>query len=292
MFLDPEGLELVVDDNRFLLHRDNHIMFLYAYRGYANKPYIAVLRGPSGKNVLEDSPGDHVHHHGVWWGHGDINGVDYYLEVPAEGRRLGRIDHVAFDTIVNEPPTYGFEERLAWHDDNDDVVINEVRFVIVRFRDADHYTVDLTSTYTATRDLDFGTTKESVLPGIRMAEALTCVSGGHIRTSAGIGGETRNWGEPREWFDYWGDRKAMYGLADLKEGVAVFDHPENPNFPNPVFVRAYGPNSPFQGHHFTGPAHLGPQESWRYRHRLVIHTGDTDEADIAGKYTAWVGGQT
>lgn len=287
MFLDPDGLELVIDDRRFLLHRDNHIAFLYAYRGYANKPYIAVLRGPSGKNVLEDSPGDHVHHHGVWWGHGDVNGVDFYLEVPAPGRRLGRIDHIDFESTTDEPPRYGFVQRLEWRDDNDDLVLSERRSVQIDFVDTSHYTVDLDSTYTAERDLAFGTTKESVLPGIRMAEALTCLQGGHIRTSGGGRGESRNFGQPREWFDYWGERKTIYNLDDVKEGVAVFDHPSNPNFPNPIFVRAYGPNSPFQGHHFTGETTLGQGESWRYRHRLVVHAGDTDEAQIEDKYAAW-----
>jgi hypothetical protein len=287
MFLDPEGLELVVDDRRFLVQRDNVIAILYAYRGYANKPYISVLRGPSGRNVLEDSPADHIHHHGVWWGHGDVNGVDYYLEAPAPGRRLGRIEHVAFTATTDANPHYGFTETLRWIDDNDEVVIDEVRDVELRFRDADHYTLDLDSTYTATRDLAFGTTKESVLPGIRMAEALCCVSGGHLRSSAGAKGERRIFGEKVEWFDYWGERKAMYGLADITEGVACFDHPTNPNHPNPVFVRAYGPNSPFQGHHFTGETTLRSGESWRYRHRLVIHSGNTEEADIAAKYAAY-----
>jgi hypothetical protein len=108
MFLNIEGLELVIDERRFLLHADNHIAFLYAYQGYANKPYIAVLRGPSGKKVLEDSPADHIHHHGVWWGHGDVNGVDFYLEAPAPGRRLGRIEHMTFESTTNQPPRYGF----------------------------------------------------------------------------------------------------------------------------------------------------------------------------------------
>ena len=45
------------------------------------------------------------------------------------------------------------------------------------------------------------------MPGIRMAEALTIICGGHIRSSAGERGETRNFGQPREWFDYWGDRE-------------------------------------------------------------------------------------
>lgn len=292
MFLDPDGLELVVDDRRVLLHRDNHIAFLYAYRGYANKPYIAVLRGPSGRNVLEDSPGDHVHHHGVWWGHGDVNGVDFYLEAPAPGRRLGSIEHVAFESVTEEPPRYGFQQTLRWVDDTQTTVIDESRSVDIHFAGADAYTVDLDSTYTARADLEFGTTKESVLPGIRMAEALTGVCGGHIRASTGERGESRNFGQPAEWFDYWGERKAIYGLGDVVEGVAVFDHPANPNHPNPIFVRSYGPNSPFQGHHFTGPASLREDASWRYRHRLVIHAGDTDEAGIADRYRAWTEGET
>jgi hypothetical protein len=290
MFLDPEGLELVVDEQRFLLHADNHIAFLYALRGYTNKPYIAVLRGPSGRNVLEDSPADHVHHHGVWWGHGDVNGVDFYLEAPAPGRRLGRIEHVSFDDITDEPRHYGFVQQLVWIDDESEPMIDERRAVDIHFRDEEHYTVDLDSTYTARRSLAFGTTKESVLPGIRMAEQLTAVCGGHIRTSGGGKGESRNFGQPREWFDYWGERKAIYGLADVVEGVAVFDHPSNPNHPNPVFVRAYGPNSPFQGHHFTGETTLDAGGSWRYRHRLVIHAGDTEEAGIEQKYDEWAKG--
>jgi methane monooxygenase PmoA-like len=287
-FLDADGLELWVDNNRFLVQHDNHIAFLYAYRGYTNKPYIAVLRGPSGRNVLEDSPGDHVHHHGVWWGHGDVNGVDFYLEVPAPGRRLGRIQHCDFEHVTNAPPRFGFTESLDWRDDEGERVIEESRSVLVAFGDPNHYTVDLDSTYTAKRDLAFGTTKESVLPGIRMAEALTGVCGGHIRSSFGGKGERQIFGQPAEWFDYWGDRKAIYGLGDVVEGVAVFDHPSNPNHPNPVFVRSYGPNSPFQGHHFTGETTLASGESWRYRHRLVVHYGDTEEADIAGKYASWI----
>jgi hypothetical protein len=81
----------------------------------------------------------------------------------------------------------------------------------------------------------------------------------------------------------------MYGLGDVVEGIACFDHPSNPNHPNPVFVRAYGPNSPFQGHHFTGETTLGAGEAWRYRHRIVVHAGDTEAADIAGKYASWKG---
>ncbi|MEX2538305.1 MAG: DUF6807 family protein, partial [Actinomycetota bacterium] len=202
--------------------------------------------------------------------------------------RLGWIEHVDFTELIDDLPRFGFVEKLRWSDDRGETVIEETRSVLAHFRDQTHCILDLDSTYAAAKDLSFGTTKESVLPGIRMAEALTCVCGGHLRSSDGGRGETQIFGKPAEWFDYWGERKAVYGLGDVVEGVAVFDHPSNPNHPNPVFVRAYGPNSPFQGHHFTGETTLSAAEAWRYRHRLVVHYGDTEEADIAGKYRAWI----
>jgi hypothetical protein len=287
MKIDPSGLSLVCDDRRFLVQQDNAIAMLYAYRGYANKPYIATLMGPSGRNVLEDSPGDHTHHHGVWWGHGDVNGVDFYLEVPAPGRRLGRIEHTEFSRVTDENPHFGFTETLTWRDDNEAEVIAETRSVDLRFRDESHYTVDLESTYQARADLAFGTTKESVLPGIRMAEALTGACGGHIRSSHGGKGERGTMSVGAQWIDYYGDRRENYGQGDVVEGIAIFDHPQNPNHPNPFFVRAYGPVSPFQGHYFTGEASLAEGDSLTYRHRLVVHYGDTEQAKIAERYTEW-----
>lgn len=288
LLVHPDTLGLVVDDHRFLLQRDNVIALLYVVRGYATKPYIATLMGPSGRNVLEDSPMDHVHHHGVWWGHGDVDGVDFYLEVPAEGRRLGRIEHRDFTDVVEDSPRFGFTERLEWVDDSGEVLIGERRSLLAHYAHKAWYTIDLDSTYTAERDLSFGTTKESVLPGIRVADDLVEVCGGTITSSAGGRGEQEVMGERVEWYDYSGTRQAAYGLGTTTEGIACFDHPDNPNHPNPVFVRAYGPTSPFQGHHFTGATTLAAGQAWRYRHRLLVHYGDTDEADVEGHHQTWL----
>jgi hypothetical protein len=169
-----------------------------------------------------------------------------------------------------------------------DELISERRSLRLHYWDRSHYTVDLESTYTAQRDLAFGDTKESVLPGVRVAEPLTGVCGGHLRASGERKGEGRIMGEPATWIDYWGERKAIYGLGDLVEGVAVFDHPSNPNHPNVFFARTYGPSSPFQGNYFTGPSEMCEGESMTYLHRLVVHYGNTEDADIEGKYQAWI----
>ena len=79
------GAELFVDDARFLVHHTDFITLGYYFRDASNKPFLASVVGPSGRNMVDAQPSDHAHHRGIWWGHGDVNGVDYYLEVPKVG---------------------------------------------------------------------------------------------------------------------------------------------------------------------------------------------------------------
>ena len=66
-------------------------------------------------------------------------------------------------------------------------------------------------------------------------------------------------------------------------GIAMLDHPSNRNHPNAWFARSYGPlgtNLPF----FDGPLTLQAGETWSLRHRIVIHEGGPEEADIQQRF--------
>ena len=169
---------LTVDDDRFVVHGEYYFVLLRYLTGAGRgRPYLATLCGPSGRNMVEDSPVDHLHHHGVWWGHGDVNGVDLYLELPGGDGPVdkGTVSHTGWANIVDDPdgdpPRFGFDEDVAWRDQHGEALLDERRSLLVCFVGDDRYTVDLDSTYVAARDLVFGATKESVLPGIRIAEA-------------------------------------------------------------------------------------------------------------------------
>jgi hypothetical protein len=246
--------------------------------------------GPSGRNMVDAQPSDHAHHRGVWWGHGDVNGVDYYLEVPKqrEDHPLGTIVHVGFDEVVDATPRFGFVERLEWREPSGAVAIEELRSLFVDFGDDDAYTIDLESRYTATVDLAFGDTKESTLPGVRLAERLTVNGGGRMVNSRGQVGESECFGQPAEWVDHSVTRPGVY-WKEYTEGIAIFDHPENPDHPTTWFTRDYGPQSPFEGHHFIGAGTMAAGESLRLRHRILVHVGDTESADVAGAYGDYVG---
>jgi hypothetical protein len=285
---DPE---LLVDDHRFVVRGTDYaadfVTFAYHHRPSARRPYVSTLVGPSGRNVLECPPADHSHHLGIWWGHGDVNGVDFYLENEREDMVHGRIEHVAFDEIVDDAPWFGFDESLEWRDADGEVLLSERRIALLHLADDHWYTLDLDSTYTATIDLTFGDTKESVLPGIRVAEPLLTYAGGTMTSSEGGRGEQACMGEPARWIDRSGPRRGLWH-KEYVEGVAVFDHPDNPRHPARWFARDYGPLSPFPGHHFLGGGSLARGDALRFRHRILVHEGDADAADVAGRYAHWL----
>ena len=285
---DPE---LLVDDHRFVVRgtddATDFVTFAYRYRSAARRPYVSTLVGPSGRNLLECPPADHAHHLGIWWGHGDVNGVDFYLEHLREDMAHGRIEHVAFDEMVDDAPWFGFDESLEWCGPDGEVMMTERRIVLLHLADDHWYTLDLDSTYTASVDLTFGDTKESVLPGVRVAEPLVTYGGGTMTNSEGGVGEGECMGKPARWVDRSGARRGLWH-KEYVEGIALFDHPDNPYHPATWFARDYGPLSPFPGHHFLGGGTLDANESLRFRHRILVHEGDVGTADVAGHYERWV----
>jgi hypothetical protein len=281
---------LVVDDDQVVLEAQGcFVQFRYVAGRGSGRSHIATLCGASGRNLLEDSPVDHFHHRGVWWGHGDVNGTDFYLELPGgpgDNARRGAIEHLTWREVVEEPPRWGFVEDLAWRDPAGQAVLREERSVEVQLVDGDHYTVDLASVYTAEVDIVFGDTKEAALPGIRVAEPLTAAGGGAMRNSRGQVGEAETFGQPAEWLDVSASRRRLYLGDELTEGVACFDHPANPGHPARWFTRGYGPVSPFPGHQFVGPEErsVARGAQLRYRHRLVVHQGTADDACLDDRY--------
>jgi len=278
------NLTMTVDSKRLFIHRGNQIYLLYVHDSYAYKPHFVTLIGPSGHNIIEDSPPDHIHHHGIWWAHGDVNGIDFYLELPQHNP--GRIVHMDWETSQLEENHFRFNETLNWIAPDGEVIINERRDMKAHFAGIDYYFLDFDSTFTANIDIRFGTTKESGLPLMRIAEALNGIFGGIITASTGKTGEQETFGQPAEWIDYSGKRMPV-GKEPMVEGIACFDHPENFAHPNRWFTRAYGPFSPFEGHHFVGETQLAAGDSFRLRFRLYIHAGDYTQAQVAQRYEEW-----
>jgi hypothetical protein len=278
----PRNPGFLADERRWLLHDGHTVYLVYMMNGCALKPYVSMLAAPSGRNLLADAPADHIHHHGIWWGHGDVNGVTFYLELPSENP--GAIRHRRWLELRRDDESIGCTHALDWVAPNGDVLLCETRRLSVRFGRPSGYTLDLESAYTAQADLRFGTTKESGMPLIRLADAFNGRAGGEIVNSKGARGERGTFGQPARWVDYHAPVPAGYA-AGGREGLACMDHPTNPDHPTRWFTREYGPLSPREGNHFVGEQRLPAGETLRLRHRVYVHEGDETAADVEGVYT-------
>jgi hypothetical protein len=252
-----------------------------------NKPYFYPIVGPGGKRLtrhypLETAAGetrDHPHHRGLWFTHGLVNGVDYWME----GARAGKTVHRSYDRIESGPVFGGFRAVTDWIDPSGKKVCEDTRDVRI-YNTTNGRLMDFEITL---RAIDgpvlMGDTKEGMF-GIRVPDSMRVRGGGgHIETSAGAK-DAAAWGKKAAWVDY-------YGPVDgATIGVAILDHPRNLRHPTTWHVRDYGlfAVNPFGLHDFDSsqPAGAGDHRiaaggTLTLRYRLYLHTGSTADANVA-----------
>jgi hypothetical protein len=256
-----------------------------------DKPFFHPFRTASGAVVtrgwpLDPAPGDtkdHPHQRGLWWAHGMTNKVDFWTNVKGTGRYR-----------LKSPPAVDRDkgsirlnlEMVAPDDRVLGSLIEEYTFSAA----GDTRLVDVVIRILADRDsaIVLGDTKEGVL-GFRMAEDLTEPKGAVLTNSEGGVGEKQIWGKRANWVDYSGK------VAGTAAGVAMFDHPSNPNFPTYWMARGYGllAANATGAREFSGDQKLDgtitiPQGGKiEFRHLLVIHPGDAKTAGIEALYRSF-----
>lgn len=272
----------------------------------ATKPYLHPLRAADGTVVtrsypMEEVPGeqtDHPHHRGVWFSHGDVNGVDFWANEPSQ-RTRGKKGTIVLEAIeaVEEGQTSGrIQASFRWNAPDGETLVRERR--TMRFRQhGEDRSVDFDIALTAeARTVHFGDTKEGTF-AVRLATELEeqhlrargIPRTGRITNSEGRTSETGAWGKRAPWVDYAGS------IAGKPLGVAIFDHPDNPKHPTYWHVRGYGlfAANIFGEHDFhadesrNGGVTLAAGETLRFVYRILVHPGSTAQADIARKYTTW-----
>jgi hypothetical protein len=266
------------------------------------KPYLHPLRLPDGQCLTRRVPpdreagdvSDHPHHKGMWVGHGDVDGVDFWSDNP---RNLGR-ELVRAVRCHSGPVAAHVELLLDWVGPDDRVALHERRAYRFWCAGADARIIDVVSTYTPPegRAVRFGDTKEGALCCIRLAAGMEGNRGGLITTSAGARTEAEAWGSAASWCDYSGQPLQADGRSRGRTvGVAIFDHPENPLHPTRWHVRDYGlfTANPFALHDYLpgrglrGDYVVPAGGSATFRYRVYAHVGGAAEADVAGRYADW-----
>lgn len=233
---------------------------------------------------------DHPHHKGLWWSHGDANGVDFW----SESKDAGRTVHQSFAEIASGNESGVITSRNRWIDKGGKVIASDERSMRFHAPKGDQRWIDFTITIFASHgDLVLGDTKEGSM-AIRIAESMRlkqpkgAAGQGHIQNSEGVK-DGATWGKRAAWVDYTGpvDGKTV--------GVAILDHPGNPRFPTWWHVRDYGlfAANPFGVHDFekkdkgTGNLTIPAGKSATFRYRFIFHPNDTASARLSEAFKNW-----
>jgi len=254
--------------------------------GGAWKPYLHPLRSASGKivtrmypmEIVEGESRDHPHHQGLWFTHGNVNGVDYWARTKEKGEvRLKKVVD-----LKSGKKSGSITAQFEWINPKGEAVLREDRTMKFYSHPTLRY-FDVDLKLTAIQKAVFGDTKEGTF-AIRLAEPLIEKNGtGKMVNAEGAEGEKNVWGKRSPWVDYAGE------LQGEKLGIAILDHPSNPKHPTFWHARAYGlfAANIFGEHDFYGDKQrdgsvtLEPGQSLRFRYRVIIHPGDAKMAGIA-----------
>ena len=253
-----------------------------------SKPILWPLMGPSGDAMTRGFPmqtaedngtTDHVHHRSLWFGHGDVNGVDFW----SEERGAGSIVHQEYVKLVpgSEPMIV---TRNDWLDADGQKVCSDLR--AIRFVATEqHRMIDFDITILAGDEpVTFGDTKEGCF-AIRVADPIAVDSeqGGAIINSLEVK-DKEAWGKAAAWVDFNGP----VGETKQRAGIAVLNHPHSFRFPTYWHVRTYGlfAANVFGLHNFRnlhdedGSFELEAGGSFSLHYRVVLHLGDPNDARI------------
>ena len=279
-----------------------------------NRPYLHPLRTASGKIVNRSFPAgqlpgetaDHPHHAGLFYGHGDVNGFNYWAvqNVPTPASKLtptfGRIVLKDVSSVKSGKESGSFDVVLTWLKPDGAPLLTETRRTTF-YAHPELRTIDFDFEFTAIDKVVFRDTKEGTF-ALRMATVLeeppakekpgALPRTGKLINAQGAEREANVWGKRSEWVDYSGV------LDGEKVGVVMMDHPGNPRHPTYWHSRGYGLHSinPFGVSDFlndktqNGSLTIEPGERVRFRYRIVIHPG-ASPSRIAELYKQYAQGK-
>jgi len=292
---------------------------LYITGAETTKPYFHPLRSASGiivtrrypMEIVEGESHDNPHQRGLWFGHGNVNGFDFWDNEASDQRpNLGRIILDRVIGLASDEKQGSIKVSFQWVASNGKPLIEDTR-EITFYSDPVLRIMDFKITLRAIEKVTFGDTKEGTF-AMHVAPFLEEASPnagplpertGRIVNSNGQEGEKGCWGKRADWVDRFGE------VGGEKLGVAIFDYSGkgamlneyrspafpglgNPRHPTYWHVRGYGlfAANIFGVREFEsnpaldGSLTLEPGKTLNFRYRVVVHPGDYLTANIAGLY--------
>jgi hypothetical protein len=199
------------------------------------KVYVSRLTTPAGRQVLRDSPHDHVHHHALMYAIG-ADGVDFWGESPGAkpGRQIPRGDPLVEVSGTGDSQQAQIEQVIDWTDSEGTRLLTENReIVLLPGVVADATLLEWKSCFAPSS----GREKAEIWGrhyfglGMRFVESMDGV--GTLVNAAGEAGEAVRGTEKLVRADWCAYTAPVDGQPVT---VAMFGHPGNPRHPTTWFT--------------------------------------------------------
>ena len=279
----------------------------YQYPENIEKPFLFPVNAPDGSVITRGYPieprkgerMDHPHHIGIWFNHGNVNGLDFWNNSSAiAAEKKDDYGHIVHQKIVKaESGKKGILEVIMNWDDSkgNTLLIENTRYIFSG--DKNSRTIDHITVLTAVNGpVSFNDSKEGLF-AIRVDRAFEMPSNesliftddkgnpttvkstdntgvtGMYTSSSGLKGDS-----------VWGTRNDWVILSGIKNNVniamGIFDNPKNPGYPAYAHARGYGLFSLNNlGQNAYDPKQekrsfkLGKGESMTFYHRFYVQSG-------------------
>ena len=307
----------VDDKNKVDVYIGGKLFTSYQYPGNIEKPFLYPVIAPNGSVITRGFPieprkgerVDHPHHIGIWFNHGNINGLDFWNNssaIPSE--KKDEYGHIAVQKIIKaESGKKGVLEITANWDDNKGITILRENTVFYFKGSGDTRTIDHITTLTAVSGpVTINDSKEGMF-AIRVDRAFEMPSNepliftddkgnpttvgvvdnngvtGMYNSSSGLKGDA-----------VWGTRNDWVLLTGTKDNVpitiGIFDNPKNHVYPAYAHARGYGLFSLNNfGQNSYDPKKekvkftLQKGESVKLCHRIIVQSGGEVTSENANK---------
>ncbi len=252
------------------------------------KPFFHPVIGPSGRPVTRIThprdPHTHAHHLSLWIGHNDVAGSNFWEHLRSPARIVH--DHV---TKIEDGDPASITIRAKWLDGERKLLLLDERtwtltprFGTIGAHGHGEFTLDLALKLTpAAPTLTLGKSNFGMV-AVRVAKTMgTIDGGGTILNNEGKVNEKELMPHRRaRWCDYSG--QAAPGEVN---GIALFDHPGNPNHPSYFHVRGDG----WIGSSLTfeAPIEISREKPLTLRYRFLVHRGGADPKRLDAEWESW-----
>ena len=279
---EPENYKLLLvqddDAETVSVFRKGGETALITQNAEANfRPYIHPIIAPNGKAALTQfSPGHHKHQTGIYWAFTRVNGRDYFHHPEATHWK-----RISVGLLKEQGSDVSWKTVYHLLDEDGSPVMEESQTWTVSHA-AGHYMMDLEWSGKALVNL---TVEKYNYGGLFLRMPFEKGADAEARNGQGQKNEATE-GQSSAWVNV-----GMEVPGGERWGnITVFDHPDNPGYPNLWRVDrqfGFGPASA-RGGSWT----LDQGESRSYRHRLLVYTGTPDQDLIDQTRGEWMNGKS